>query len=81
MGLWDSIVQNLRVDSWGVTPASLVAPLGLVTLIMMAGRLARAKGPKLESGSLTGLALIAVIIGAAFCWILAGLGFLQRSFH
>lgn len=81
MDLWNRIVQSLRVDSWELTPKSLLAPLALVILIMIAGRVARAKGPKMESGAVGGVALIAVIIGAAFFWIFAGHDLLGRSFR
>ena len=81
MDLWNWIVERLNVDSWGVTPKSLLAPLALVILIGMAGRFVRTRGPKMESGAVAGVALIAVIIGAAFFWIFMGLDMLGRSFR
>ncbi len=81
MGMWNWIVESLHVDSWGVTPVSLVAPFGLVILIMMGGRLVREKGPKDGSRDIGGIALIAVIVGVAFLWIFAGLGLMERSFR
>jgi hypothetical protein len=81
MSLWNSIVQNLRVGDWGVTPVSLAAPFGLVILMLMARRFAREKGPKAESGDIAGVAFLAIIIGAAFLWIIAGLGMIARSFR
>jgi hypothetical protein len=81
MELWNRIVQSLNVDSWELTPKSLLAPLALMIMIVMAGRLVRQKGPKMESGTVGGVALIAVIIGAAFFWIFAGLDLLGRSFR
>jgi hypothetical protein len=81
MDLWYWINQNLQVDSWGVTPISLAAPFGLIVLIVMARRLAGERGPKMETADFAGMALIAVIIGAAFFWIFAGLGLMERSFR
>ena len=81
MDLWNWILQNLHVQDWGVTPSSLMAPLALVALIVIAGRIARRKGPSTESRDIAGGVLITVIIGAAFFWIFAGIGLLQRTFH
>ncbi|HEX4157496.1 MAG TPA: hypothetical protein VHY79_03405 [Rhizomicrobium sp.] len=81
MGLWNSIVQNLRVDSWGVAPISLAAPFGLLVLMLMARRFVRERGPKAESGDIAGVAFLAIIIGVAFLWIIAGLGLIERSFR
>jgi hypothetical protein len=81
MELWNRIVESLNIDSWGLTPKSLLAPVALVILIMMVGRFVRTRGPKMESGAVAGVALIAVIIGAAFFWIFAGLDLLGRSFR
>ena len=81
MGMWNWIDTNLHVESWGVTPLSLAAPFGLVILIMMAGRFARAKGAKTETTDLSGMAIIAVIIGAAFFWIFAGIGVIHQTFR
>lgn len=81
MGMWDWIDTNLHVDSWGVTPLELAAPMGLVILIMMAGRFARARGPKTESADMGGMAIIAVIIGAAFFWVFAGINLIHQTFR
>jgi len=81
MDMWHWINQDLHVDNWGVTPISLAAPFGLITLILMARRLAGEKGPKTETAGIAGMALIAIIIGAAFFWIFAGLEVMERSFH
>ena len=81
MDLWNWIVRSLQVDSWGVTPAALLAPLGLVTLIIMAQRLVRERGPDGEKRDIGGMVLLVAIIGGAFVWVFMGIGALQRSFH
>jgi hypothetical protein len=81
MGLWDLIVKDLHVDSWGVTPAALGAPFGLIVLMLMARRFARERGPRPGSDDIGGVAFLAIIIGAGFLWIFAGLGLLARTFH
>lgn len=80
MGWWDWIDQKLQVDSWGVTPMSLAIPVGLVALIIVAGRLARQRSAKTESRDIGGMVLITLIIGAAFLFIFSGVGFLHRTF-
>jgi len=55
--------------------------MGLVILIMMAGRFARARGPKTESADMGGMAIIAVIIGAAFFWVFAGINLIHQTFR
>ncbi len=81
MDLWNWILQSLQVDSWGVTPISLVAPFGLLAMMVMVRRFAREKGPNMESRDIGGMALIVVIVGAAFLWVFAGVGLIERSFH
>lgn len=81
MDLWNWISQSLQVDSWGVTPMALVAPFGLLTVAVMARRFVRARGPKTESADVAGMALVAVIVGAAFLFIFEGLGLVDRAFR
>jgi hypothetical protein len=73
--------QYLRIDTWGITPLQLAAPLALLTLIFMCRRFSQTAGPKTESRDLGGVALVTVIVGAAFLWILAGMHLLQRNFQ
>ena len=80
MDWWNWIVQSLHVDSWGITPMSLAAPFGLITLMVMARRLARERGPG-TGGEIGGIVFLAAIVGAAFLWIFAGLGLMERTFH
>jgi len=68
------------VQAWGITPASLVAPFGLLLMMLMMRRVARTAGPKTDTRDFGSAALIFVIIGAAFLWIFAGLGILGRIF-
>jgi hypothetical protein len=74
-------VPTMTVNGWGITPLSLAAPFALIALIMMARRVTRTAGPKMESRDIGGMALITLIIGAAFLWIFAGLGLLGQIFH
>lgn len=61
----------LNVDAWGVTPAALLAPLGLMVLILMGGRLSRS-GPS-KQRDIGGVVLIVAIIGTCFVLVYAGL--------
>lgn len=74
-------VPDWTVQGWGITPTSLAAPLALVTLILMARRLLKPAGPKIEQRDIGSAIIITVIIGAAFLWIFAGLGLLARIFR
>ena len=74
-------IQDWTVGGWGVTPLSLAAPFALIALILMARRLVREKGPKMEKRDVGGAVIITAIIGGAFLWVFAGLGLLGRIFH
>lgn len=74
-------MPDWTAQGWGITPISLAAPFALVILILMARRLLKPAGPKMETRDIGGMALIFVIIGAAFLWIFAGLGLLARIFR
>ena len=74
-------IPDFTVSGWGVTPISLVAPLALIVLMVMARRVSRTAGPKMATRDFGGAMLITVIIGAAFLWIFAGLGVLSRTFR
>jgi hypothetical protein len=74
-------LQNLNIANWGMTPMSLAAPFALITLILMAQRLSRENGPKMEKRDVGGAVLITAIVGGAFLWVYAGLGLLARTFH
>jgi hypothetical protein len=74
-------IPNWSVDGWGMTPLSLAAPLALITVILMGRRLSRQTGPKLEKRDVGDAVLITTIIGAAFLWVIAGLGLLARYSH
>jgi len=73
--------EVLQVGDWGVTPVSLIAPVALIVLILVARRATRPAGPNMDQRDLAGAALITVIIMGAFLWIFAGIGFLNRTFH
>ena len=81
MDLWNGILQKWQIHDWGITPVSLLAPCGLLVMILTAGRLQRGRGPRMEGGDVGGGVIIAVIIGAAFLWIFAGIALLERSFR
>ena len=81
MNLTNWGMSALHIDSWGMTPISLMAPFALLIVMIMARRFLKPAGPKMETRDIGGAALITVIIGAAFLWIFAGLGLLARIFH